>query len=83
MEAQEALTQLLGSLVNLMKELAKERKEAKDAYYAELTGRIETMRTVVIFLQQSLQPNPAGQAEKPAEEPKAAIESKPKKGKAS
>lgn len=69
MDAQAALNQLLGSLVKSMQESAQERKTAGDAYYAELTGRIELMRTVIAFIQQSLQPDIP--EEKPKEKPKA------------
>ena len=62
--------QLVRSLSGSMAELATARADAAQtgAYlkYAELTGRLETMRTVINFLQQTAQASPP-EAEKKAE----------------
>ena len=51
--------QLVQSLTKSVQELAQARADAADKgahlKYAELTGRMETMRTVIAFFQQSAQ----------------------------
>ena len=62
--------QLVRSLSGSMAELTTARADAAQTgahlKYAELTGRIETMRTVISFLQQTAQASPP-EAEKKAE----------------
>jgi len=62
--------QLIQSLSKSVTELSAARAEAAQTgahlKYAELTGRIETMRTVISFLQQTAQASPP-EAEKKAE----------------
>ncbi|KKK79915.1 hypothetical protein LCGC14_2828710 [marine sediment metagenome] len=66
--------QLVRSLSGSMAELATARADAAQTgahlKYAELTGRLETMRTVISFFQQTAQaaaPVPATGANPPAE----------------
>lgn len=69
-----AVTQLVQSLAKSVQELAAVRSEAADKNanlkYAELTGRIDTMRTVIAFFQQATQANvpPAAPEAKPEPE---------------
>ena len=53
------VTQLVQSLSGSVKELIAAREQAAQSgahlKYAELTGRIETMRTVILFVQQTAQ----------------------------
>ena len=64
------VAQLVRSLSGSMAELATARADAAQTgahlKYAELTGRLETMRTVISFLQQTAQASPP-EAEKKAE----------------
>jgi len=80
MEAQEALQQLAASSVKSLQELAKARSEAESGLkYAELTGRMDTLHTILTFIQQSMQPALDNAKPDQAEKKK---EAAPKKAKA-
>jgi len=72
--------QLVQSLSKSVAELAVARAEAAQTgahlKYAELTGRIETMRTVIQFFQQAVQAEPATGETPPKPQPKKAKEAK-------
>lgn len=73
-----AIAQLIQSLAKSAEELAVARVDAADKgahlKYAELTGRIETMRTVISFFQQTAQaatPTPTPEPQTGENPPKA------------
>ena len=76
MEAQEILQQLAASSVKSIQELAQTRSKVESGLkYAELTGRMDTLHTILAFLQQSMQPA------LPTDEVKPKKEAAPKKAK--
>jgi len=73
MQAEIVIQSLLSSLVQSINDVAKNRDDAKDFKYAELTGRLDTMRVVLQYIQQQLEaPDP-----EPEDEPKAGEEKTP------
>lgn len=63
MNAEETLKQLTASLAQSLQQLAEKRNDCDSGVkYAELTGRMDTMTSIINFLQQS------GQAVVPAPE---------------
>lgn len=64
MDGQELRTQMMQSLVLGMKNIAEERKTTNSGpYYAELTGRLDAMRTILDYLMNT--PPPAEEQQGP------------------
>ena len=73
MQSEIVIQSLMASLVQSINDGTKSRDDAKDFKYAELTGRLDTMRVVLQYIQQQLEaPDP-----EPEDEPKAGEEKTP------